>query len=102
MFWSGARHNNRLRRGIKVYVTDGPLKGEPGTIVGHEPGFCIFNDRRVPHSVRIVLASGCVTDVRQDYVRLVDLHGIFPLGIPKPVVKKRPRSSWGVQSKGWE
>ena len=100
--WSGAKHHNRLRRSTNVYVAEGELMEQHGTVVGHVPGFSILNDPRLSHRIRILLASGCIEEVRQNYVRLVDLHMLLPLGIPKPLVKKRPRTSGGVQSKGGE
>ena len=88
-----------------MYVTDGLLKGNHGTIVGHEPGFSLFNDRRVPHIVRIMLASGTVAEVRKDHLRLVDLHGVLPLGVPKMARTgwmEQPKGSWSVPSPGWD
>ena len=89
VYWLGAKHNNRLKRGTKVYMVKGELAEKHGTIVGHVPGFSVFKDPRSVHRVQVLLASGCVEEVRQDHLRLVDLYQELPLGIPKPLVKKK-------------
>ena len=89
VYWLGAKHNNRLKRGTKVYMVKGELVDNHGTIVGHVPGFSVFNYPRSVHRVQVLLASGCVEEVRQDHLRLVDLYQELPLGIPKPLVKKK-------------
>ena len=99
----GANHNNRLRRGTKVYLVKGELDGEHGTVVGHVPGFSIHNNPRSVHYLIVLLSSGCAEAVRQDFVKLVDLHQQLPFGIPKPIViKKRSMSGWGSGSNGWD
>ena len=49
VYWLGAKHNNRLKRGTKVYMVKGELVGKNGTIVGHVSGFSLFKDRRSVH-----------------------------------------------------
>ena len=100
VYWLGAKHNNRLKRGTKVYMVKGSLKGKHGTIVGHVPGFSVFKDPRSVHRVRVLLVTGCIEEVRQDYLRLVDLYQELPLGIPKPLAKKRPNKGWDGWDKG--
>ena len=98
VYWLGAKHNNRLKRGTKVYMVKGDFTGEPGTIVGHVPGFSLFKDPRSVHRVQVLMASGCVKEVRQDHLRLVDLYQELPLGIPKPLVKKKSET----YGSGWD
>ena len=70
----GANHHNRLRRGTKVYMVKGELIGRHGTVVGHVPGFSIHNHPRSVHYIVVLLSSGCAEAVRQDHIKLVDLH----------------------------
>ena len=79
IYWLWAKHNNMLRWSTNVYMTKGELVGQHGTIVGHVPGFSVFKDPHSVHWLRVLLASGCVEEVRQDYVRLVDFHQELPL-----------------------
>ena len=100
LYWLGAKHNNRLKRGTKVYMVKGELVGKHGTIVGHVHGFSLFKDPRSVHRVNVLLASGCHVEVRQDYLRLVDLYQKLPLGIPKPLAKKKRNKGWDGWDKG--
>ena len=98
----GANHHNRLKRGSKVFMLKGELKGQHGTVVGHVPGFSIFNHCRSVHSLIVILSTGGAEHVRQDFVKLIDLHQLLPFGIPEPVEKKkRPLSEWGKAANGW-
>ena len=98
VYWLGSKHNNRLKSGTKVYMVEGAFKNKHGTIVGHVPGFSLFKDPRSVHRVQVLLASGCVKEVRQDHLRLVDLYQELPLGIPKPLVKKKSET----YGSGWD
>ena len=99
----GANHHNRLRRGTKVYLVKGELKGEHGTVVGHVPGFSIRNNPRSVHFLIVILSSGRPEAVRQDFVKLIDLHQQLPLGIPRSIDERSSLPIWGDGSKnGWD
>jgi len=94
MNWSnpylwGARHNNRFKQGTKVYMIKGPRTGEHGVVVGHALGFDITARGR-SIMLKVLFEDGWPNSVRQgvevkqEHTCLVDIHGIFPMGLPHP------------------
>ena len=94
----GSQHNNRFRRDTKVYVLSGEHKGRHGTIVGHGSDFDIrrwgseldtapdyFENNKAP-LLKVVLCEKTgilkVHDIRQDTVKLVDLHDVLGFAFP--------------------
>ena len=86
----GSQHNNRFKRNTKVYVLSGEEKGRHGVVVGHEPNFDLkawgTPEGKLP-LLYVVFARGHygkleVKAVRQDVVKLVDLHGFLPFAVP--------------------
>lgn len=92
----GARHNNRLRRGTKVFFRAGKYKDMHGVIVGCGGGFRITDHYNKVIYCYVLLATEEVVWARQDYLKLADIHQKLPFGIPKPIKKKR--SGWGAES----
>ena len=103
----GARHNNRFRRGTKVWFRAGEYKNMHGVVVGPVLGFDITaHPDTVIHSY-VMLPSERIVKVRQDYMKLVDLHHKLPFGIPRPLSelkKKKQKQKTGAwaSSSGWE
>ena len=99
----GSQHNNRFKRDTKVYVLSGPHKGKHGTVVGHGTNFELkrwgsqeFLDNRSP-LLKVLLFSPTldkleVHDIRQDTVKLIDLHKklnfALPSSRPSKIVKE--------------
>ena len=52
--------------------------------------------------MRVLLASSFVEEIRQDQVRLVDLHRELSLGVPKPLARKKAGTGRGSGSQGWD
>ena len=94
----GSQHNNRFKRDTKVYVLSGEHKGRHGTVVGHGSGFDIrrwgseidtephyFTDNKSP-LLKVVFCDKTgilkVHDIRQDTVKLVDLHDVLGFAFP--------------------
>ena len=89
----GARHNNRLRRGTKVFFRAGEYVGMHGVVVGCGGGFHITDHPNKIIYCYVLLATEEIVRTRQDHLRLADIHQKLPFGIPKPIKKKR--SGWG-------
>ena len=97
----GAYHGNRLKRGTKIYFIKGAHKGQNGVVVGHPCGFNLKNGPDQIIRIHVLLADEYVWDVRQDEVKLVDLHQLVPFGVPKPPPKKKKDATgWGAET-GW-
>ena len=86
----GSQHANRFRRNTKVYVLFGEHRGRHGVVVGHEVGFSVKSwgsgDGKSP-MLKILMVhreTGDleIKDIRQEVVKLVDLHGLLPFGVP--------------------
>ena len=91
----GAKHNNRLERGTKVYMIGGQYEGQHGMIIGNFADFNLTAHPLTVINVQVFLATGKVEEVRQDHLKLVDFHRQLPFGIPKPI-------GWGEEnSSGW-
>ena len=90
-YLAGGKYRNRFKRGTKVYCVGGPLVGEHAVVVGHAPGFDITDNKRP--LLRLLFACSKVFMVSQNYVVLVDLHGVLPFGVPVEEGCPRPRRS---------
>ena len=84
----GSQHANRFTRNTKVFVLFGEHSGRHGVVVGHEIGFDVkaWQDGKSP-VLKLVMANKEtghleLRDVRQELVKLVDLHGLLPFGLP--------------------
>ena len=74
----------------------GEYEGRHGMIIGHFPGFNLTAHLSTVINVKVLLATGEVEKVCQDYLRLADFHRELPFGIPKPVAKVIEDSTgWG-------
>ena len=93
----GSQHNNRFKRNTKVYILSGTHKGKHGTVVGHGKNFNVkrwgssWEDNRSPLLKVLLICPSTgllgVHDIRQDIVKLVDLHQklFFALPALRPV-----------------
>ena len=84
----GSQHANRFKRNTKVFVLFGEHSGRHGVVVGHEIGFDMkaWQGGKSP-MLKLVMANKEtghleLRDVRQEQVKLVDLHGLLPFGLP--------------------
>ena len=94
----GSQHNNRFKRDTKVYVLSGEHKGKHGTVVGHGTNFHLnrwgtelgidphhFTDNRAP-LLKVLLINHLgvlkIHDIRQDIVKLIDLHKKLTFALP--------------------
>ena len=86
----GSQHSNRFKRNTKVYVLSGEEKGRHGVVVGHEKNFDLkawgTPEGKSP-LLYVVFARKYyghleLKAVRQDVVKLVDLHGRLPFAVP--------------------
>ena len=95
----GSKHTTRFKHGTKVYFRKGEHEGHHGVVVGHLPFFDIKAHPDTIICIYVLLASERIVEVCQDFLKLVDLHQLLPLGIPRPykeTKKKRKKSSgWG-------
>ena len=94
----GSQHNNRFKRDTKIYVLSGEHKGKYGTVVGHGTNFDLnrwgtelgidphhFTDNRAPLlKVLLICPLGVlkIHDIRQDIVKLIDLHRKLKFALP--------------------
>ena len=80
----GFQHHNRLRRGTKVYILEGPFAGRHGSVVGHLCDFNILDDRAPVLKILTVDFSNRleVVNVLQHIVKIIDLHNRIDFAIP--------------------
>ena len=79
-----------FKRGTKVYCIGGSRVCEHVVVIGHAPDFEITDNKRP--ILRLLFSCSKVISVSQNYVILVDLHGVLPFGVPVEE-DRRPRRS---------